>query len=580
MKRVSFYLMLFVAAVLMASCSNDEITPEVIVPEVTFPDGSIDYFENSLDFDNHASEKSISFVSNVPWTISVDETRNGDVWCAVSPTQGEAGAATITIRVEENLSYDDRNAVLRLSYGDSIKNIFVNQKQLDALTLTSDRFEVPAEGGLVDVEVKANVDYTVVISDECKGWIHQVVSPSKKSLSTNSLQFQVDQTEEYNQREGKILIQSGDKSETITVYQAGEGILSLTKKEFNLSSSEQNIAIEVNSNFEYEIEMPSVDWISEIRTKGLSTHTINLHIAENETYDSRSATIRLYDKNSDISENIVVSQSQMNAILFETQEYEFDENGGTFTVKINSNVDYEIEIADVWVTESSQKRALEEYSHTFSVSPLTENFDRETRIRFSDANLGVSEEIVVKQNRSIFFDDISYELLEGSTMQLNLVNRTNQSVTYASSDESVVAISAEGQLKTLSKGNATITATTQDGKHKCTCTIYVYDITYYIWAYNAGASIFNLNGVIQSGSSLRWSFVNNSNESVTLKSLQLIGGDGQEGNLMDVNTIVNSYSTVSYSTTIGILGITAPVKCKFLFEYDGKEYTVTAVYSD
>lgn len=41
MKRVSFYLMLFVAAVLMASCSNDEIMPEAIVPEVTFPDGSI-----------------------------------------------------------------------------------------------------------------------------------------------------------------------------------------------------------------------------------------------------------------------------------------------------------------------------------------------------------------------------------------------------------------------------------------------------------------------------------------------------------------------------------------------------------
>ena len=136
MKKNLFLLIPCVITLLTTSCSNDEITPEVSIPK-----GSINYFENSIDFDNHANEKSISFVSNVPWTISVDETRNGDEWCIVSPAQGEAGTANITIRVTENLSYDDRNAVLRLSYGDSIKNIFVNQKQLDALILTANRFE-------------------------------------------------------------------------------------------------------------------------------------------------------------------------------------------------------------------------------------------------------------------------------------------------------------------------------------------------------------------------------------------------------------------------------------------------------
>ena len=254
----------------MASCSNDEL-----VPEVSFPEGSVDYFEESIDFDNQAGEKTISFTSNVPWTISVDETRNGSVWCTVSPTQGEAGDATIKIQVDENMSYDDRNAVLRLSYGNSTKNIFVNQKQVDALTLTSDRFEVPAEGGTINVEIKSNVDYAAVIDDDCKNWIHQTSSSSTRGLSTTSLQFQIDPTVEYDQRKGEIVIQSGDKSETVTVYQAGDGILSLTNKEFNLTSSEQDIAIEVSSNFEYEVTMPDVDWISEIQSRGISTHTIN-----------------------------------------------------------------------------------------------------------------------------------------------------------------------------------------------------------------------------------------------------------------------------------------------------------------
>ena len=72
-----------------------------------------------------------------------------------------------------------------------------------------------------------------------------------------------------DQRKGEIVIQSGDKSETVTVYQAGDGILSLTNKEFNLTSSEQDIAIEVSSNFEYEVTMPDVDWISEIQRRGI-----------------------------------------------------------------------------------------------------------------------------------------------------------------------------------------------------------------------------------------------------------------------------------------------------------------------
>lgn len=143
----------------------------------------------------------------------------------------------------------------------------------------------------MNVEIKSNVDYTAIISDDCKNWIHQISTSSTRGLSTTSLQFQIDPTVEYDQRKGEIIIKSGDKSENVTIYQAGDGILSLTNKEFNLTSSEQDIAIEVSSNFEYEVTMPDVDWISEIQSRGISIHTINLHIAENTAYEDRTATI-------------------------------------------------------------------------------------------------------------------------------------------------------------------------------------------------------------------------------------------------------------------------------------------------
>lgn len=64
----------------------------------------------------------------------------------------------------------------------------------------------------------------------------------------------------------------------------------------------------------------------------------------------------------------------------------------------------------------------------------------------------------------------------GDTMQLiaNVlpVNATDQSLTWSSSDESIVAVNAEGEITAISIGEVTITATTSNGK-KATCTVLV-----------------------------------------------------------------------------------------------------------
>ena len=102
-----------------------------------------------------------------------------------------------------------------------------------------------------------------------------------------------------------------------------------------------------------------------------------------------------------------------------------------------------------------------------------------------------------------------------------------------------------------------------------------------ISAYSSGGAVIQTNDLINSGSKLNWSFSNNSNVNVTLVSMQLIDGvTNMEGNLMSVNEFVGAGSTVSYTTTIGILGIHVPVTCRFRYSYDGKEYYIDAVYKE
>lgn len=578
MKKSFIYLLFVVVACSVCSCSTEEL-----VPEVTFPSGTPDYFKKSIDFDNHAGEQVITFKSNVPWSVTVDETRDGNSWCNVSPSSGGAGVATLKISVQENTTYDDRNAVVRLNYGDSIKNIFVNQKQLDALTLTSDRFEVPVSGGEVKVEVKANIDYQINIPEEGKDWIHQKTS-STRALASSILTFEIDPSTEYDKREGYIEVISGDKKEIVTVYQAGEGILTLTKNEFNISNSAQQISIEVKSNFEYAVDMPQVDWISEnnLKTRSLSTHTINLYVQENTSYDNRSASLRIYDKNSELSEEIIINQSQVNALVLDKKEYTFDENGGNFTIDINSNIDYKVIINDSWIREENipVSRALVSSTRTFRVDEMFEGTEREAKIIFTDPKSGITEEVLVRQNNTFFLDNLYLDMSVNEQRQLLLTNTTGQDVIWESSDNSVVMVDEGGNLKAIARGSANIKVSTIDGKHSRECSVVVKDITDYITVYCGGASVVSVNGLIRYGSTFNWHFINGSSNEVKLLSLQLVDGQtGSAGNELAVDRSVSPGENVGYTVTVGLMGIHAPVTCRYRYEYNGEVYISEAVYN-
>lgn len=76
------------------------------------------------------------------------------------------------------------------------------------------------------------------------------------------------------------------------MYQSGEGVLLLTKSEYSVSDKGETIAVDLKSNFAFDVKMPDVDWVqSAAKTRGMSSHTLYYTIAPNETYDSREAEI-------------------------------------------------------------------------------------------------------------------------------------------------------------------------------------------------------------------------------------------------------------------------------------------------
>lgn len=86
-------------------------------------------------------------------------------WCECSMTEGE-GAAEVAFVTLPNETFDELRAAYRVVGGTTKVPFVVVQKQLDALTVASDKVEVDAAGESFPVGVKANIAFDYRISCE------------------------------------------------------------------------------------------------------------------------------------------------------------------------------------------------------------------------------------------------------------------------------------------------------------------------------------------------------------------------------------------------------------------------------
>lgn len=157
-------------------------------------------------------------------------------------------------------------------------------------------------------------------------------------------------------------------------------------------------------------------------------------------------------------------------------------------------------------------------------------------------------------------------------------NAKNKTVFWSSSDESIVTVD-NGSVVAKTEGSATIKVTTEDGQFMATCSVTVTnDITRYVSAKYYGGSMSIINDLIQYGSKLNFGVINNSKKTIKVKTVQLIDGVTEEkGNVMSVNYDISGGSSAAWSITIGMGGIHKPI-ARFVYEYDGKEYSTQAQY--
>ncbi|MEY8686051.1 leucine-rich repeat protein [Bacteroides sp. AN502(2024)] len=430
-RTLSFLMWLQALCVVFTACSDggkDEPNP---TPEPSKP-AIEDFKQGNLDFTEQADSKTFTFTANADWTISSAPT-GGEAWCILSPASGKAGKQTVVVNVTENEGHDDRSVTVTLKAGNESKQFVVTQKQKNALLLTSDKFEVEQKGGTIQVEVKANVNYTATIGETSKEWIKE--GSGTRALSTTTKVYTIAANEESEKREGTITFTDGTLTETVHVYQAGGEIILLSKDEYNVSAFGEEITVELKSNCEYKVEMPKVDWIHEKSTRALSSHTLYYTIDANSTYDSRKAEIIYFAKNNpQKADTLTIVQVQKDAIVISNKSVTVKSKGETIEVKLESNINYDMVLPNVsWIKETATRALTKSYKY-LSIEENTTSKDRIAKVIFKNAENTVSDTLTITQ--------LKYGYIKPSQNEYNVKqNGCNISINVQSNVEYEVVLS-------------------------------------------------------------------------------------------------------------------------------------------
>lgn len=202
----NLHILFWVMILCCCGCSSDPIP----IPEEK---PKIELTTEELVLSQKGETITFSFISTEAWTIDV--TEGGAVsWCNITPTSGNKGTHTLTIKAIDNDTYDKRSAKVIIKAGTTAKYFVVTQRQKDAIIVAKNEYTVEAAGGDLKFEVNVNVDFQVKTSVD---WIKQNVK--SRGLEAKPLSFTITENTTDVLREGVITISYGELKQEIKVIQ-------------------------------------------------------------------------------------------------------------------------------------------------------------------------------------------------------------------------------------------------------------------------------------------------------------------------------------------------------------------------
>ena len=162
---------------------------------------------------------------------------------------------------------------------------------------------------------------------------------------------------------------------------------------------EQSISFSTNENWTLSVTSTSGDasWCTPSATTGTKgTSSVKFNVTENTSYDNRNVSVTI--KSGTATKTFTIFQQYADALLVDSNKYEVGPEGGVIEVKINSNVDFEVQIPSdvIWISQTDS-RALTEKKLYLKVEENTTSNDRYAEITLAGKDSQISRCIIINQ---------------------------------------------------------------------------------------------------------------------------------------------------------------------------------------
>lgn len=260
--------------------------------------------KDKFDFGQKGGNVELKLNTNIVSQVQYKIMTPGYAEPWITKSQIPASKATkdydVVFAVAENPDGAKREGIIIVEdelrrFSDTIR---VYQVQKDMIVLSANEYKVPFEGQDLRVELKANIEYGVEISEEGKNWIS--LSPSSKALQSDMRIFRIEEYPEEIERQADITFYDKNNpglKETITIKQLRIGtIIILQKWVKDIPQTGGSAAYAIEANVDYEIIVPEhVKWIRpKPVTRALDKSTVALEVDANpETQIEREAKVFL-----------------------------------------------------------------------------------------------------------------------------------------------------------------------------------------------------------------------------------------------------------------------------------------------
>lgn len=233
----------------------------------------------------------IELQANVNVTYEIEEAAKD--WLTASSSSSTRGLTTSTLnfQVAENPEESVRQAVITLQGNDLREEVTVYQAGSEpAILLSQKEYTVPSDGETIQVELKSNTSYKVVMPD-----VPWITEASTRAFSAYTHYFTVAVNESYDARTAEIYFvdEENGLQEKVTVTQVQKDAIVIAEDEYTMDAEGGRLEFTVNANVDFKIDIDA-DWIRQIvATRGLVERALIFEVDGNNADESRKAIITL-----------------------------------------------------------------------------------------------------------------------------------------------------------------------------------------------------------------------------------------------------------------------------------------------